>query len=80
MVYRAKVVRNGGSQAVRLPKECQFEDQGEVVAKKEGRQVILEPLDEWPPDFLDCLGGLGRVDRGSESAAAGVTPRPVRRF
>jgi antitoxin VapB len=56
MDYRAKVFRNGGSQAVRLPKECRFEDQAEVVVKKEGRRVILEPLDEWPPDFLDCLG------------------------
>lgn len=54
---RAKLFQNGGSQAVRLPKECRFpEGQAEVVVRREGRRVILEPLDEWPADFLACLG------------------------
>jgi antitoxin VapB len=54
---RAKLFQNGGSQAVRLPKECRFpEDQGEVLVRREGTRVILEPLDEWPDSFRACLG------------------------
>jgi antitoxin VapB len=54
---RAKLFRNGGSQAVRLPKECRFRaDQSEVLVHREGRRVILEPVDEWPDAFRACLG------------------------
>jgi antitoxin VapB len=57
MTERAKLFKNGGSQAVRLPKDCRFpEDQSEVVVRKIGRQVVLEPVDEWPAKFLACLG------------------------
>ena len=56
MKYHAKLFQNGGSQAVRLPKECRFEDLTEVVVRKEGRRVILEPTDEWPEEFRNCLG------------------------
>lgn len=55
MPTRTKVFRNGGSQAVRLPKECRFPE-GEVLVWREGRRVILEPVDEWPASFLACLG------------------------
>lgn len=41
----AKVFSNGGSQAVRLPKECRFE-QDEVLAKRIGNIVILMPKDD----------------------------------
>jgi antitoxin VapB len=54
---RAKLFRNGGSQAVRLPKECRFAGQTEVVVRREGRRVILEPPDEWSDEFRACLGG-----------------------
>lgn len=54
---RAKIFTNGGSQAVRLPKSCRFpDDQLEVLVRRVGRRVILEPADEWPPEFLDALG------------------------
>ena len=54
---RAKLFRNGGSQAVRLPKECRFRgDQHEVLVHREGRRVVLEPVDEWPDAFRACLG------------------------
>jgi antitoxin VapB len=57
MAERAKIFRNGGSQAVRLPKSCRFaDDQQEVLARRVGRQVILEPADEWSEEFLRCLG------------------------
>jgi len=55
MSERAKIFQNGGSQAVRLPKRFRFHDD-EVIVRKVGKQVILEPADEWPPEFLACLG------------------------
>lgn len=57
MTTRAKLFKNGGSQAVRLPKSCRFaDDLEEVVVHRVGRRVILEPPDEWPREFLACLG------------------------
>lgn len=57
MSDRAKLFKNGGSQAVRLPADCRFpEGQHEVSVKRIGRKVILEPLDEWPQAFKECLG------------------------
>ena len=53
---RAKLFQNGGSQAVRLPKACRFPALEEVLARREGRRVILEPADEWPDEFRACLG------------------------
>ncbi|HXU44494.1 MAG TPA: type II toxin-antitoxin system VapB family antitoxin [Thermoanaerobaculia bacterium] len=57
MTVRAKLFQNGGSQAVRLPKDCRFpEDQTEVLVHRRGRRIILEPVDEWPEEFLAALG------------------------
>jgi len=57
MSERAKLFQNGGSQAVRLPKSCRFsDDQDEVIVRRVGKQVILEPADEWSAEFLACLG------------------------
>lgn len=56
MSHVAKLFRNGGSQAVRLPKECRFEGHSEVIVRREGRRVILEPIDEWSEEFRSCLG------------------------
>ena len=53
---RAKLFQNGGSQAVRLPKACRFPGEREVIVRREGRRVILEPADEWPDEFRACLG------------------------
>lgn len=53
---RAKLFQNGGSQAVRLPKECRFVAQREVLVRREGRRVILEPADEWSKEFRAALG------------------------
>jgi antitoxin VapB len=55
MKARAKLFPNGGSQAVRLPRDCRFTE-SEVLIHRQGRRVILEPVDEWPEDFLACLG------------------------
>ena len=62
---RAKLFRNGGSQAVRLPKECRFPAQGEILVRRQGRRVILEAADEWSDKFRACLG-----------AWSGTIPRP----
>lgn len=54
---RAKLFPNGGSQAVRLPRECRFpEGQTEVLVHREGSRVVLEPVDEWSESFRACLG------------------------
>jgi antitoxin VapB len=57
---RAKLFQNGGSQAVRLPKACRFATQREVLVRREGRRVILEPADEWSAEFRACLGSVSR--------------------
>jgi antitoxin VapB len=57
MAERAKIFTNGGSQAVRLPKSCRFpDDQHEVLVRRVGRRVILEPADEWTAEFVNVLG------------------------
>jgi antitoxin VapB len=57
MAERAKIFTNGGSQAVRLPKSVRFPaTQREVIVRRAGRGVILEPADEWSADFLAALG------------------------
>ena len=56
---RAKLFQNGGSQAVRLPRDCRFpKGETEVVVRRVGRRVILEPVEEWPDEFLKSLGSL----------------------
>ncbi len=58
----ARVFTNGGSQAIRLPKNCRFNDD-EVLVNRIGSVVILMPrndpwktmldsLDLFTPDFL----------------------------
>jgi antitoxin VapB len=54
--YRATLFTNGGSQAVRLPKECRLE--GKVVEVwREGSRLILEPVEKpgWPEGFWEEL-------------------------
>ncbi len=65
---RAKLFQNGGSQAVRLPRECRFPaGEKEVLVRQVGRRVILEPLDAWPAGFLRCLGSLSEDVERPES-------------
>jgi len=51
----AKLFRNGNSQAVRLPQEFRFQGD-EVLIRKEGNAVILEPIHtdvkRWLADIL----------------------------
>ena len=56
---RAKLFKNGASQAVRLPQEFRFpESETEVLVRRDGRRIILEPVDEWPEEFLTMLGSV----------------------
>ena len=73
---RAKLFRNGNSQAIRLPKEFRIPGK-EVKIYKKGRQIIIEPLEvtwdalfeslsEFPEDFLH----EGRNQPGVQSREA----------
>lgn len=56
---RAKIFWNGGSQAVRLPKEFRFRDD-EVLIHRHGEAVVLEPIPkrDWPDDYWSKLDKL----------------------
>lgn len=51
---RAKLFRNGSSQAVRLPKEFRFPGD-EVLIKQEGKAVVLLPQEDYWDSFLQSL-------------------------
>jgi antitoxin VapB len=70
----ARVFTTGRSQAVRLPKEFRF-DTETVMVHREGNAVILEPVREWPDDYVDSFSGVpddferpdqGEVERRSK--------------
>lgn len=55
--YRAKLFKNGGSQALRLPKDCRFAG-SEVLVRREGSRLIVQPLQRrWTSEFLDTFVG-----------------------
>ncbi len=64
---------NGGSQAVRLPKECRFEGSA-VRIRQEGRTVTLEPLEkrQWPAGFWEAFWSEGPAPGDFE------VPEPLR--
>jgi antitoxin VapB len=53
----ARLFINGRSQAVRLPKECQFKGD-DVYVQKVGDAVILFPADKQWETFLHGLNGF----------------------
>lgn len=58
----AKIFPNGGSQAVRLPKNLRFKSD-EVYIKDMGGIVVLIPKDDpWKP-FNDSLGKIPDIER-----------------
>ena len=56
-MYTAKVFINGGSQAVRLPKQFRFSDD-EVYVKKIGESILLVPKDKLWETFMEGVGGF----------------------
>ena len=72
--YRCKLFQNGGSQAIRLPKECRFpEEETEVLVHKEGDRLILERSSEWSPEFLAALGSCPDFARPPQPRLSEVT-------
>lgn len=72
-----KVFNNGGSQAVRLPKECRFDPNQSLVIKKIGDMVIMVPEDKVDElfgsgfgDATDDFFANGRAQGESEERAA----------
>ena len=71
MPDRAKLFKNGGSQAVRLPKDYRFEDQEEVVIYRQGNRVILEGARAlWRKEFLALAGAAKDFPYPDEPPAA----------
>ena len=62
VLARAKLFRNGRSQAVRLPKEFRFPGE-EVTLRRQGDAVIMEPVRKrpWPAGYWARLA-RGRDD------------------
>jgi len=54
---RAKVFWTGRSQAVRLPKEFRF-TADEVLVRRAGDTLVLEPADAWPADWVESFKGV----------------------
>lgn len=67
---KAKIFMNNRSQAVRLPKEFQFNTQ-EVFIRKEGNDVVLSPR---PTDWSSYLA---EAPIASESFMEGIEDLPV---
>lgn len=54
MFKKAKIFKNGQSQAVRLPHEYRFQDK-EVYIKREGNLIMLIPIDNPWQNFKQSL-------------------------
>ena len=50
-----RVFWNGRSQAVRLPQECRFDEGQELVVRRAGRAVIIEPAGDFWAGLKDAL-------------------------
>ncbi len=55
---RARLFKNGRSQAVRIPREFEL-PAGEVVIRKEGRRLIIEPAPK-RQSLLDVLAQFAK--------------------
>jgi virulence-associated protein VagC len=50
------VFASGNSYAVRLIGACKLPKGTRVREIRDGKRIILEPVDEWPDEFLEMLG------------------------
>ena len=72
MAERAKILHDGDEQTVQLPRSCRFpDDQTEVLVRREGRGLFLEPEQKpkrtWSKEFLELLGtGTEDIERPSQ--------------
>jgi antitoxin VapB len=75
MSERAKLFRNGGSQAVRLPKKYRFEGRTEVLIRRDGKRVVLEEAKKtWSRRFLELAGSAKDLPYPAEPPAAESGP------
>ncbi|MCW7496811.1 AbrB/MazE/SpoVT family DNA-binding domain-containing protein [Leptospira levettii] len=66
---RAKLFKNGDSQAVRLPKEFRFKGK-EVFIRKDGNSVIISPIDDSVERFWKSLNDFDenfKIERNQPS-------------
>ncbi len=54
-----RLFRNGRNQAVRIPREFEF-DSDEAIMRREGERLILEPVPKG--NLLDVLRALGPLE------------------
>ena len=66
LTREAKLFRNNRSQAVRIPADWEF-DGKKVRLRRDGRKVILEPIDENEPETLaELLASWDNIDEEFE--------------
>jgi antitoxin VapB len=63
VIGRAKVFRNGGSQAIRLPKEMRVSG-SEVVVRQDFGIITILPKGERKGSLLELLKRIGPIDLG----------------
>jgi antitoxin VapB len=73
MERRVKIFRNGRNQAVRIPREFEFQAD-EAVMRKEGKRLVIEPAPK-----RSLLGVLARLKPLTEKFPA-IKDKPPRPF
>ena len=74
--FRAKLFRNGRSQAIRLPKELRFDETDkEVRVRREGGRLIVEPVDEWPQELWELFGSVPDLETPERTPLAEARDR-----
>jgi len=71
---RTRVFQSGNSQAVRIPKELQFERLDvEYEIERQGEQIIIRPVGEYLTDVMDLFAAFsddfmadGRPEQGMQ--------------
>lgn len=69
----ARLFTHGGSQAVRLPKAYRFVGK-EVIIRREGESVILEPVEATPLSPADLESLWARIDALSDPVESFPAP------
>jgi len=68
---QVRLFRNGRNQAIRIPREFEFEGD-KVILRKEGNRLIVEPVQKGK--LLSVLAGLKKLDETLPDADTGMLP------
>ena len=85
MERTARLFRNGGSKAVRIPKEFLWEGDDVIITRQQGG-VLIRPVFDEDDSFLpllrelEALGPLGPDEVMPDIDAEDTPPRPVTGF